>query len=62
MAFRVLVGIFIGIFLVMPIMSGDIDLAQISIATQNVLEKAILIVEFIASDGNTMTQGVNHAL
>ena len=58
MVFRVLVGIFIGAFLIPPIISGDIDLAQISIATQTVLEKVVLIVEFIASDGKPMVQGV----
>jgi len=58
--FRVLVGIFVGAVLIAPIVSGDadIDLAQISATTQKVLEKIVLIVQLIASDGNTTIQGV----
>ena len=60
MGFRVLVGIFVGAFLIAPIISGDvvIDLAQISTTTQSVLEKVVLIVQLIASDSNSMVQGV----
>ena len=58
--FRVLVGIFVGVFLIVPIVSGDvdIDLAQISATTQNVLEKIVLIVQLISSDGKPILQGV----
>jgi hypothetical protein len=64
MGLRVLVGIVVGAFLIAPILSGDveIDLAQISATTQSVLEKAVLIVQLIASDSNSMTHGGNHAL
>ncbi len=60
MVFRVLVGIFVGVFLIVPIMSGDvnIDLAQITATTQNVVEKVILIIQVITSDGKPMSQGV----
>ncbi len=60
MVFRILVGIFVGAFLIAPVISGDvdIDLAQISATTQNVLEKIVLIVQLIASDGNPTIQGV----
>lgn len=60
MVFRVLVGIIVGAFLVSPIISGDvdIDLAQISATTQTILEKVVLIVQLIASDGKPMIQGV----
>jgi len=60
MVFRVLVGIFVGAFLIAPIVSGDvdIDLAQISAITQNVLEKIVLIVQMISSDGKPILQGV----
>ena len=58
MVFRVLVGIFIGAFLIPPIISGDIDLAQISATTQTVLEKVVLIVQLVASDGKPLVQGV----
>jgi len=60
MVFRVLVGIFAGAFLVSPILSSDveIDLAQISATTQSILEKIVLIVQLIASDGKPMVQGV----
>ena len=60
MVFRVLVGIFVGAFLIAPIVSGDvdIDLAQISSATQTVLEKVVLIVQLIASDGSSTIQRV----
>ena len=58
--FRVLVGIFVGVFMIAPIVSGDadIDLAQISATTQKVLEKIVLIVQLIAADGNPTIQGV----
>ena len=64
MGFRVFVGIMVGAFLIAPIISGDVDvdLAQISATTQSVLEKVGLIVQLIASDTNTMTQGGNNAL
>ena len=64
MVFRVLVGIFVGIFLIAPIVSGNIkiDPAQISTTTQSILEKAVLIVQLIANDGNAMAQGGNNAL
>ena len=64
MGFRVLVGIFVGAFLIAPIISGDvvIDLAQISSTTQSVLEKVVLIVQLIASDSNSMAQGLKHTL
>jgi len=60
MVFRVLVGIFVGAFLISPIISGDvdIDLAQISATTQNVIEKIVLIVQLISSDGKPILQGV----
>jgi len=60
MVFRILVGIFVGVFLIVPIVSGDvnIDLAQITATTQNVVEKAILIIQVITSDGKPMSQGV----
>ena len=60
MVFRVLVGIIAGVFLVSPILSGDveIDFAQISATTQTILEKVVLIVQFIASDGKPVVQGV----
>ncbi len=58
MVFRVIVGIFVGVFLVPPIISGDIDFAQITTTTQTVLEKIVLIVQLIASDGKPMVQGV----
>ena len=58
MVFRVLVGIFIGAFLIPPIISGDIDLVQISATTQTVLEKVVLIVQLIASEGKPLVQGV----
>jgi len=60
MVFRVLVGIFVGAFLISPIISGDvdIDLAQITTTTKTVLEKVILIVQMISSDGQPMVQGV----
>jgi hypothetical protein len=60
MVFRVLVGIFVGVFLIVPIVSGDvnIDLAQITATTQNVVEKVILIIQVITSDGKPMSQGV----
>jgi hypothetical protein len=58
MVFRVLVGIFVGVFLIPPIISGDVDLAQITATTQTVLEKIVLIIQFIASDGKPMVQGV----
>ena len=58
--FRVLVGIFVGVVLIAPIVSGDadIDLAQMSATTQKVLEKIVLIVQLIAADGNPTIQGV----
>ncbi len=58
--FRVLVGIFVGVVLIAPIVSGDadIDLVQISTTTQKVLEKIVLIVQLIAADGNPTIQGV----
>ena len=64
MGLRVLVGIVVGAFLIAPILSGDIeiDLAQATATTQSVLEKVVLIIQLIANDGNTATQGVNHAL
>ena len=64
MGFRVLVGIIVGAFLVAPIIAGDVDvdLSQISATTQSVLEKAVLIVQLIASDTRILAQGVNHAL
>jgi len=60
MVFRVLVGIFVGAFLISPIISGDIDidLAQIFATTQTILEKVVLIVQFIASDEKPVLQGV----
>ena len=60
MGFRILVGIFVGVFLIAPIVSGDvdIDLAQISATSQSVLEKIVLIVQLIASDGKSGIQGV----
>ncbi len=60
MVVRILVGIFAGAFLVSPIISGDvdIDLAQISATTQTILEKVVLIVQLIASDGKPVVQGV----
>ena len=58
MVFKVLVGIFVGIFLISPIISGDIDIAQISVTSQSVLEKVVLIVQLIASDGKLIVQGV----
>ena len=60
MVFRVLVGIFVGIFLIAPIVSGDIkiDPAQISTTTQSILEKAVLIVQLIASNGTPVVNGV----
>jgi len=60
MVFRVLLGIFVGVFLIVPIVSGDvnIDLAQITATTQNVVEKVILIIQVITSDGKPMSQGV----
>ncbi len=60
MGFRILVGIFVGAFLIAPIVSGDveIDLVQISATTQTVLEKIFLIVQLIASDEKTGAQGV----
>ena len=58
MVFKVLVGIFVGIFLISPLISGDIDITQISATTQTVLEKVVLIVQLIASDENIMVQGV----
>ena len=60
MVFRGLVGIFVGAFLIAPVISGDvdIDLAQISATTQSVLEKVVLIVQLIASDGKSGIQGV----
>jgi len=58
MVFRVLVGIFVGVFLIPPIISGDVDLVQITATTQTVLEKIVLIIQFIASDGKPMVQGV----
>ena len=62
--FRVLFGVLAGIFVIAPFVSGDvgIDFAQISSATQTILEKAILVVQLIVSDGETMNQGVNNAL
>jgi len=54
MVFRVLVGIFVGAFLIPPIISGDIDLAQITATTQTVLEKVVLIVQLIAHDGKSL--------
>jgi len=58
--FRILVGIFVGAFLISPIISGDvdIDLAQATATTQAVLEKVILIVQLMASDGKPVIQGV----
>ena len=58
MVFRVLVGIFVGVFLIPPIISGDIDLDQISATTQTILEKVVLIVQLIASDQSSSIQGV----
>jgi len=58
MVFRVLVGIFVGVFLIPPIISGDIDFAQITATTQNVFEKILLIVQLISSDGKPILQGV----
>ena len=60
MGFRILVGIFVGAFLIAPIISGDakIDLAQISATTQTVLEKVVLIVELVSSDVKPELQGV----
>jgi len=58
MVFRVLVGIFVGAFLIPPIISGDIDFAQITATTQTVLEKVVLIVQLIASDGKPVIEGV----
>ena len=60
MVFRILVGIFVGVFLILPIVSGDvnIDLAQITATTQNVVEKVILIIQVITSDGKPISQGV----
>ena len=58
MVFRVLVGIFVGVFLIPPIISGDIDFAQITATTQTVLEKVVLIVQLIASDGKPVIEGV----
>ena len=60
MGFRVLVGIFVGVFLIAPIVSGDvdIDLAQITATTQSVLEKIVLIAQLIAADQSSTIQGV----
>jgi hypothetical protein len=60
MGFRILVGIFVGAFLIAPIVSGDveIDLSQIFATTQTVLEKVVLIVELVASDVKPGLQGV----
>ena len=60
MGFRVLVGIFVGAFLIAPIISGDveIDLSQVTATTQSILEKAVLIVQLIASEGNSVVEGV----
>ena len=62
--FRVLFGVLAGIFVIAPLASGEvgIDLVQISSTTQTILEKAILVVQLIVSDGETMSQGVNHAV
>ena len=62
--FRVLFGVLAGIFVIAPLASGEvgIDLVQISSAAQTILEKAILVVQLIVSDGETMNQGVNNAL
>ena len=62
--FRVLFGVLAGIFVFAPLASSEagIDLVQISSATQTILEKAILVVQLIVSDGETMNQGVNNAL
>jgi hypothetical protein len=62
--FRVLFGVLAGVFLIAPVVSGEVklDLAQISIATQTILEKAILVGQLIASEGQTMNGGVNHAV
>jgi len=56
MVFRVLVGIFVGVFLISPIISGDvnIDLAQTTATIQTGLEKVILIVQLIAHDGKSL--------
>jgi hypothetical protein len=64
MGFRVLAGIIVGTFLIAPIIAGDVevDLSQITQTTQSILEKAVLIVQLIASDTSTMAQGGNHAL
>ena len=60
MWFRVLVGIFVGVFLIAPVISGDveIDLSQVTATTQSVLEKVVLIVQLIASDVKPELQGV----
>ena len=62
--FRVLFGVLAGVFVIAPLASGEvgIDLIQISLAAQTILEKVILVVQLIASDGETMNQGVNNAL
>ena len=54
----IMAGIFVGVFLVPPIISGDIDFVQITTTTQTVLEKIVLIAQLIASDGKPMVQGV----
>ena len=58
--FRVLVGVFVGVFMIAPIVSGDvaIDLAQVAATTQTVFEKIVLIVQLIASDQSSSIQGV----
>ena len=60
MVFRILAGIVVGAFLISPIISGDveIDFAQISVTTQSIFEKVVLIVVLIASDGKPGIQGV----
>jgi hypothetical protein len=62
--FRILFGVLAGVFVIAPVVSGEanLDLAQISSTTQIILEKVILVVQFIGSDGQTMSQGVHHAL
>ena len=60
MGFRILFGVIVGAFLIAPVLSGDveIDLAHVTATTQSVLEKVVLIVQLVASDGTSVTQGV----
>ena len=62
--FRILFGVLAGVFIIAPIASGDleIDVIQISNATQTVLEKTISIIHLISYEAEALSQEGSNAL